>query len=256
MSFINQKSKLDDIINKYPFTIQYGMKRTTSADGEYDTPEYFKTFSDAYYYLVNKVKNIFGDIELDKKYEDYGYVSGHISNKVTGHYYLLSLKKAQELNSDSEYQYIYKTPDNGIIYYATISKSIINNVFNNDAILIKNRLQLNYFGLYKTSKSILINDISHNIECINHMYPGTAKIGVFSKKWIDYQNNMKSHSLYSIINNYLVVYDIPLIHNVDEFIDKLLKFQIKYLGFADFIHTDDIIFQELIITPGVNFNVM
>jgi hypothetical protein len=245
MSFINQKSYIENIINEYPFTIQYGMEKTTSVDGEYDTPEYFKTFSDAYYYLVNKIKHLFGDIELDKKYE-----------KTTGYYYLLSYKKAQELNSESEFQYIYKTPDNGIIYYGIISKSNINNIFNNDIILIKKRLQLIYFGLYKTSKSILINDISTNIECINHMYPGIGSIGVLSNKWVDYKNNMTSSSLYEIINNYLSVYDIPLICNIDDFINKLLKFQIKYLGFDDFAPTKDIVFQELIITSGANFNFM
>ena len=258
MSFINQKSKLNDIINKYQFTINYGSERTTTLDGDYDAPEYFKTFSDAYYYLLNKVKKIFGDIELDKKYEDFGYVNGCISKKVTGYYYLLSLKKAQELNLESEFKYIYKTPDNGIIYYATISKSNINDIFNddifNDDIILSKKIQLIYFGLYKTSKIILINDISNNIEYISHMYPGIANIGILSNKWIDYENNFKSDKLNLVINNYLLKYNIPLLCNIDDFIDKLLKCQIKYLEFHDFIQTNDIIFQELLIKQNIVFN--
>ena len=133
MSFINQKKKLDFLLNEYPFMIIYGSERTTSLDGDYDKPNYFKTLSDAYYFLTNsyKVKKYFNDKELDKNYDDYGYSCGNKSKIPTGNYYLLSIEKTEELYLDlqTDFKYVYKTPDDGIIYYAQILKSNIKMYF-------------------------------------------------------------------------------------------------------------------------------
>ncbi len=56
------------------------------------------------------------------------YSCGNKSTIPTGNYYLLSLEKTEELylNLKTDFEYVYKTPDDGIIYYAQILKSDIN----------------------------------------------------------------------------------------------------------------------------------
>ena len=161
--------------------IIYGSERTTSLDGDYDEPNYFKTLSDAYYFLTNsyKVKKYFNDKELDKNYDDYGYSCGNKSKIPTGNYYLLSIEKTEELYLDlqTDFKNVYKTPDDGIIYYAQILKSNMNVIC--DEINLsntKNSIQLSYFGLYKVSQDIQINNISTSIDYIDHMYPGKINI--------------------------------------------------------------------------------
>ena len=259
MSFINQKKKLDFLLNEYPFMIIYGLERTTSLDGDYDEPNYFKTLSDAYYFLINsyKVKKYFNDKELDKNYDDYGYSCGNKSKIPTGNYYLLSIEKTEELYLDlqTDFKYVYKTPDDGIIYYAQILKSNINVIC--DGINLsnkKNLIQLSYFGLYKVSQDIQINNINTSIDYIDHMYPGKINIRLLkNNKYI--ADNEKSNNLKNIINNYLLRYDIPPIKSFDDFITKLQNSKIKYLEFDDFIINDlypdvKIIFQELLINKN------
>lgn len=257
MEIINQKEILENLVETYPYTVYYGFERTSQLDGDYETPNYFKSIEDAYYFIKNSyiVINAFKDKELDKKYEDYQTINGDISKTIKSDYYLLSLEKTKELylkNLD-EFKYVYRTPDNGRVYNASIVKTDINCIFDFYFSKSKNLIHLYYLGLLQISKDIEINDCIYNVEYLEHLYFGRAKITMLEdNKFIDYENySFGKNNLKKIVSNFLTKNYISQIKNIDNFIDKLQKCQIKYLGMDDFINEEEnntqIIFQELLI---------
>ena len=167
----------------------------------------------------------------------------------------MSLEKTKELyltNLD-EFKYVYRTPDNGRVYNASIVKTDINCIFDFNFEKSKNLIHLYYLGLLQITKNIEINDSIYNIEFLDHLYFGRAKITMLEdNKFIDYENySFGKNNLKKIVSNFLTKNYISQIKNIDNFIDKLQKCQIKYLGMDDFINKEEnntqIIFQELLI---------
>lgn len=79
----------------------------------------------------------------------------------------------------TDFKYVYKTPDDEIIYYAQILKSNINVIC---------------VGLYKVSQDIQINNISTSIDYIDHTYLGKINIRLLkNNKYI--ADNEKSNNL-------------------------------------------------------------
>ena len=244
----------DEVCN-YVYAINWSIGNDDATDKDYHTLYCFKTFTDAYYYLINTDIVKHECMHTDTMYYDM------VNKKAQGIFYLLSLEKALESFNcmyTDEYHYIFQGRKKTKQYKATIIYKSpedlkietymgLSKLLGSNCIPLK-QIVLLFIRVRSKITYVQIGEENKQITFVKHEVPVFIKIRCLENGMYSYKNTdlTTGITLYECID-YFNEYQQIKIKNMDKIVEQIHNKTLLNIGMEGFSSKKNIIHEELII---------